>query len=237
MAPKRTQVVHVNKCNDKIITAQSTHDTATSPMTRSKAKSTSSISTKQTSESACLLKQVRTHDEHQPLITLVSLGAKSHSPRSKGKLPSTLQDFGDKSPCSVIEANSSTGSHSGSPTGMSKKENYSNRSNSFTFPFSMTMSVISTDTTSVEEQLAEMARAIAKLTKTVEEKDMHIASLINKVEAQVQNTGESSQGLNHLPNVAFLLDDAPHVYRTMQIERQTAESAQSCHYLSNNFRI
>ncbi|RVW19841.1 Transposon Ty3-I Gag-Pol polyprotein [Vitis vinifera] len=189
MAPKRTQVVHVNKCNDKIITAQSTHDTATSPMTRSKAKSTSSISTKQTSESACLLKQVRTHDEHQPLITLVSLGAKSHSPRSKGKLPSTLQDFGDKSPCSVIEANSSTGSHSGSPTGMSKKENYSNRSNSFTFPFSMTILVMATDTTSIEEQLAEMARVIAKLTKTVEKKDMQITSLINKVEAQVQNTG------------------------------------------------
>ena len=89
----------------------------------------------------------------------------------------------------------------------------------------MTMPVMVTGTTSVEEQLAEMARAIAKLTKTVEEKDMHIASLINKVEAQVQNTGESSQGLNHLPNVAFLLDDAPHVYRTMQIERQTTKSA------------
>ncbi|KAL6322748.1 hypothetical protein AAG906_018629 [Vitis piasezkii] len=71
---------------------------------------------------------------------------------------------------------------------MSKEENYSNRSDSFTSPFSMTMSVMATGTTSVEEQLAEMAHAIAKLTKTVEEKDMQIASLINKVEAQVQNT-------------------------------------------------
>ena len=94
MAPKRTQVVHVNKGNDKIVIAQSTHDTAMGPMTRSKAKSTSSISTKQTSESACLLKQVRTRDEHQPLITLVYLGAKGHTPRSRGKLPLTLQDFG-----------------------------------------------------------------------------------------------------------------------------------------------
>ena len=66
----------------------------------------------------------------------------------------------------------------------------------------MTMLVMTTDTTSVEEQLAEMARTIAKLTKMVEEKDMQIASLINKFEAQVQNTGDSSQGLNHLPNVA-----------------------------------
>ena len=79
----------------------------------------------------------------------------------------------------------------------------------------MTMSVMAIGTSSVDEQLAKMACAIAKLTKTVEEKNMQIASLINKVEAQVQNTGESSQGLNHVPNVASHLDDAPHVYRTM----------------------
>ena len=54
---------------------------------------------------------------------------------------------------------------------------------------------------------------------------MQIVSLINKVEAQVQNTGKSSQGFNHLPNVVSHLDDAPHVYRTMQVERQTAEFA------------
>ena len=84
---------------------------------------------------------------------------------------------------------------------------------------------MTTGTTSIEEQLAEMAHAIAKLTKTVEEKDMQIVSLINKVEAQVQNTGKSSQGLNHLSNVASHLDDAPHTYRKMQVERQTTESA------------
>ena len=66
---------------------------------------------------------------------------------------------------------------------MSKEENYSNHSDSFTSPFSMTIPIMATNTTSIEEQLAEMARVIAKLTKTVEEKDMQIASLINKVEA------------------------------------------------------
>ena len=54
----------------------------------------------------------------------------------------------------------------------------------------------------------------------VEKKDMQITSLINKVEAQVQSTGESSHGLNHPSNVAFPLDDAPHTYRTMQGERE-----------------
>ena len=162
-------------------------------MTHSKAKSTSSILTKQTSESACLLNPVRTCDGHQPLITLVSLGTKSHSPRSKRKLSLTLQDFGNKSPYSIIDANSSTGSHSGLPTRMSNEENYSNRPDSFTYSFLMTMTIMATDTTFVEEQLAEMTCVIAKLTKTVEEKDMYIASLINKVEVQVQNMGESSQ--------------------------------------------
>ena len=174
--------MHVNKGNDKIVNAQSTHDAATGLMTRRKAKSTSSLSIKQTSESACLLKSVRTHDEHQPLITLASLEVKSHSPRSRGKLPSTLQDFRDKSPSSITDANSIVDSYSESPTGMSKEENYSNRFDSFTSPFSMTMLVMAIDTTFVEEQLVEMAHGIAKLTKTVEEKDMQIASLINKVE-------------------------------------------------------
>ena len=36
----------------------------------------------------------------------------------------------------------------------------------------MTMPVMTTSTTSVEEQLVEMARAIAKLTKMIEEKNM-----------------------------------------------------------------
>ena len=38
IAPKRTQVVHVNKGDDNIVIAQSTHDAIMGPMTRSKAK-------------------------------------------------------------------------------------------------------------------------------------------------------------------------------------------------------
>ena len=225
MAPKRTQIVHVNKGNDKIVSVQSTHDTAMGPMTHSKTKSTSSLSTKQTSEPACLLKPVRMRDEHQPLITLIFLGAKSHSPHNRVNFPSTLKDFGDKSPCSVIDANYSTNSHSRSPTRMSNEESYFNCFDSFTSPFLMNMLVMTIDTTSVEERLAKMACAIAKLTKMVEEKDMQIVFLINKVEAQVQNTGESSQELNYLSNVASSLNDVPHASRIVQVERQTMEFA------------
>ena len=146
--------MHVNKGNDKIIIAQLTHDISMAPMIRRKEKSTFSLSRKQISESACLLKPVRTCDEHQPFITLESLGVKSHSLRSREKFPSVLKDFGVKSLCSITYANFGTSSHFGSPTGMSKEENYSNRSGSFTSPFSMTILVMTTDTTSVEERLA-----------------------------------------------------------------------------------
>lgn len=37
-----------------------------------------------------------------------------------------------------------------------------------------------------------MARVIAKLTKTIKENDMQIASYMNKVKAQAQNTIELS---------------------------------------------
>ena len=60
---------------------------------------------------------------------------------------------------------------------------------------------------------------------TVKEKDMHIASLTNKVETKVHNAGESSHGLNHPPNIASPLDDAPHTYKIMQGKRQMTESA------------
>ena len=36
--------------------------------------------------------------------------------------------------------------------------------------------------------------------------------------------GESSQELNHLSNVTFLIDDAPHAYRRVQVERPMVES-------------
>ena len=49
-----------------------------------------------------------------------------------------------------------------------------------------------TETTTIDEKITEMGHAIAKLTKTVEEKDLQIAMLMNKLE--VQNQGESSKG-------------------------------------------
>ncbi|KAM1404875.1 hypothetical protein ACFX2I_013320 [Malus domestica] len=41
-----------------------------------------------------------------------------------------------------------------------------------------------TGATSIKEQLAQMNEAIARLTRTMEEKDLQIAALINRLEAQ-----------------------------------------------------
>ena len=53
-----------------------------------------------------------------------------------------------------------------------------------------------TETTTIDEKIAEMGHDITKLTKTVEEKDLQIATLMNKPE--VQNRRESSKGHSHM---------------------------------------
>ena len=85
--------------------------------------------------------------------------------------------------------------HFESPIRMSKKDNFFNHFDSSTSSFVVTMLVMTINTISIEEQLARMACAIAKLTKTIEEKDIQIASLISKVVTQTQNTINLSQGL------------------------------------------
>ena len=52
-------------------------------------------------------------------------------------------------------------------------------------------------TSAVDEQLAQMHQAIEDLKKTVEEKDLQIAKLMDRLE--VQQVGESSEDLTHPP--------------------------------------
>ncbi|KAH7845349.1 hypothetical protein Vadar_000946 [Vaccinium darrowii] len=94
----------------------------------------------------------------------------------------------------VSDADSSTGSHSGSSPSSPKRSKSPSRSES---SYSMGMQVMTTGAATVEEQLATMAHTIEKLTKTVEDKDLQIASLMNKLEAQ--KVGETSQENSHPP--------------------------------------
>ena len=49
------------------------------------------------------------------------------------------------------------------------------------------------ETATVDEKIVEMGRAISKLTKIVKEKDLQIATLMNKL--KVQNQGESYKAI------------------------------------------
>ncbi|KAM1242418.1 hypothetical protein ACFX2G_034771 [Malus domestica] len=49
---------------------------------------------------------------------------------------------------------------------------------------SATIQVMTIGVTSIDKQLAQMNEAIARLTRTVEEKDLQIAALVNRLEAQ-----------------------------------------------------
>ncbi|KAM1743769.1 hypothetical protein TB2_013240 [Malus domestica] len=49
---------------------------------------------------------------------------------------------------------------------------------------SSAMQVMTIEATSIDEQLAQMNETIARLTRTVEEKDLQIAALVNRLEAQ-----------------------------------------------------
>ena len=54
---------------------------------------------------------------------------------------------------------------------------------------------MTTNTSTMEEKMAEMEQKVILLTKALEEKDVKIATLMNKLE--VQDSGESSLGLEH----------------------------------------
>ena len=131
------------------------------------------------------------------VINLTSLGAKKNTPRavernSRNEERSLLGSKNSREcPLSpVSNADYSTGSCHGSPSDDQQKKISMRPSASIGESYSMAMQVMMIGVTSADEQLAHMAQAIEKLTKTIEEKDMQIASLVSKLEAK---HGEESQ--------------------------------------------
>ncbi|KAK2986704.1 hypothetical protein RJ640_010929 [Escallonia rubra] len=104
----------------------------------------------------------------------------------------TLHEMPPPSFQHALDADSSTGSQSGSSPRSPKHLVSSPRSESHTLAPPVTMQVMMTGSMSIEEQLATMSRAFQKLTKTVEEKDFQIATLMNKLELTTND--ESNRG-------------------------------------------
>ncbi|KAH7842968.1 hypothetical protein Vadar_011166 [Vaccinium darrowii] len=192
MASKKIQTVSMNKNMAKNVTiVTNNNSTSTNPVTHNKAKATFA------STSKGVVPKVLS-SKYQLIATLPM---KKKDEEGSKKLPSNSENSisGSLSPRpsrSVSDANSSTGSHSGSspsspPSSPKRLESPSHSESSY----SVAMQVMTTGASTVEVQMATMARAIEKLTKTVEDKDFQIASLMNKLEAQ--KVGETSQDNSH----------------------------------------
>ena len=108
---------------------------------------------------------------------------------------STLEHlkYEGKSPSSFIRI----WSHDFSSTkGNPKNEISRARINSLSSPLSWkVVSVMTTNTSTMEKKMAEMEQRVILLTKALEDKDLQIATLMNKLE--VQDSGESSLGPEH----------------------------------------
>ena len=63
-----------------------------------------------------------------------------------------------------------------------------------------------TNTSTMEEKMAEMEQRVTLLTKALEEKDVKIATLMNKLE--LQDSGESSLGPKHPPDFTLKGENA-----------------------------
>ncbi|KAL4650239.1 hypothetical protein ACB092_01G073000 [Castanea dentata] len=74
---------------------------------------------------------------------------------------------------------------------------------SFSPSYLEVMPVMMTNTSTVEEKMAKMEQRVTLLTKALEDKDVQIATLMNKLE--VQDSGESNPDLEHPPG--FTLKD------------------------------
>ena len=141
---------------------------------------------------APMTKLVNASTQPKTFISLSTLGAGKHTIAKKENSTVPLEDLvtGSKSSYSALTTKSSTTSCLGSSPRSSQEVTSSIFSGSSSH--TIFMSAMMTETTTIDEKIAEMGRAIAKLTKTMEEKDLQIATLMNKLE--VQNQGEPSNG-------------------------------------------
>ncbi|KAI5321576.1 hypothetical protein L3X38_030647 [Prunus dulcis] len=182
MASKKIQSVPATR--GKSASASFSSGDSAGVVTRSKAKAISA-----TQHVTSIPTQVKAKDVHrrrEPVINLASLGQKKNTSRanernsrSEGRSFSGSKNSRGRSLSPVSDADSSTGSYHGSPPDDQQKKL---TSASVGESYSMAMQVMVTGAMSIEEQLAHMSEAVTKLTKMVEEKDVQIASLINKWE-------------------------------------------------------
>ena len=186
---------HIPKTTTKNVGGSTSSSTSIGPMTRNRRKAMGLPTTQRTVGEASTKNLTKAQPQPKTVISLNTLGAGKRTSKSVGDTPLILEDSTARgnSSYSAPDAELSTDSQSGSSLGSPR------RATSFAFSedSSRVIAILAmmTETAMVDERIVAMERAILKLTKTVEEKDLQIATLMNKLE--VHNHGESNNGPIH----------------------------------------
>uniref|UniRef100_A0A2N9HH26 Uncharacterized protein n=1 Tax=Fagus sylvatica TaxID=28930 RepID=A0A2N9HH26_FAGSY len=186
---------HIPKTTTKNVGGSTSSSTSTGPMTRNRSKAMGLPTAQRTAGETSTRNLTKAQPQPKTVISLDTLGAGRRTSKSVGDTPLVSEDSTARgnSSYSAPDAESSTDSQSGSSPGSPRRATTS----AFSEDSSRTiaMPAMMTETAVVDERIVAMERAISKLTKTVEEKDLQIATLMNKLE--VHNHGESSNGPVH----------------------------------------
>uniref|UniRef100_A0A2N9E6Y6 Uncharacterized protein n=1 Tax=Fagus sylvatica TaxID=28930 RepID=A0A2N9E6Y6_FAGSY len=186
---------HIPKTTTKNVGGSTSSSTSTGPMTRNRSKAMGLPTAQRTAGETSTRNLTKAQPQPKTVISLDTLGAGRRTSKSVGDTPLASEDSTARgnSSYSAPDAESSTDSQSGSSPGSPRRATTS----AFSEDSSRTiaMPAMMTETAVVDERIVAMERAISKLTKTVEEKDLQIATLMNKLE--VHNHGESSNGPVH----------------------------------------
>jgi hypothetical protein len=164
---------HIPKTTTKNVEGSTSSSTSTGPMTRNRSKVMGLPMAQRTVEEASM-KNLTKAQQPQPktIISLDTLGVGRCASKSVGDMPLISEDSTARSnsfysaPNAELNTNSQLGSSPGSPRRTTSSAFSEDSSRIIAMPAMMT------ETAMVDERIVAMERAISKLTKTVEEKDL-----------------------------------------------------------------
>ena len=181
MASKKSQIP---KNATKSFGGSTSSSTSTSPMTRNRAKAIRLLTSQEVRGKAPVTKLISALAQPKTVISLSTLRKSKHTSPGKGNSTLVLEDstIGSEYHYFALDAKLSTASQSGSSQGSPQEvtSSISLENSSRT----IAMVAMMTETAIIDEKIAEMGDAISKLTKIVMEKDLQIATLMNKLEVQ-----------------------------------------------------
>ena len=179
MALKKSQIP---KNATKSVGGSTCSSTSIGPMTRNKAKAIRLLTSQEVEGKAPVTKLISAPAQPKTVISLNTLRTSKHTSSRRGDSAFALEDstIGSEYHYSTSDVGSSTPSQASSSQGSPREVTSSIFLENSSRMIAMAAMMMKTAT--IDEKIAEMGHAIAKLTKTVKEKDLQIAMLMNKLE-------------------------------------------------------